>query len=218
MCSSLVLASCRSVEKQEVSDLKVEDVSKKEVEKKPDIKEDVVEEQEEPIEEVEVEEVKEEPVEESKEVKEEEIVGSIDDRNSTIGSIVNSLHSFDQPTLPRYEAIVKQLEKHHVSVDDTVKGPYGLYDVNENTNPSIVVAAISNGVSVAKTDFGYEITVKTRVGSSQFVDSVSYTATAIKSEIRKSNYRESEKDVKYHLNVSEDRQSASLTRVSGQWW
>lgn len=231
--SCIILASCSSGEKQVVNNITIDKPAKVEKSKDKKVKETNTEETEKTEEDTsasqetdtshsEEDNEKEETAKEDKPIdlveEELQINGNIDERSNEIANIVSQLHSFDQPTNERFDKLNHRLNQHGVILEDNVKGPYGLYDYSSGQHPDIVMAGLSNGYDVKKIDSGYEIVVRSRVGISQYVDSLQHTSSAIKSILRKSDYKSSEKEVIYHLNVSDDRNSATLTRVSDQWW
>lgn len=144
---------------------------------------------------------------------------TIDDNIYAIGELVESLNNFKNASNKAYENLKSQFAKYNVTLDDTVKGPYGLFDpISDGSKQSAVLAGITLDTNGQKNEAGYSFKNTIRVGQGAMNGSASATGGIIQKALRTDKYKDTNKEVEYQLDVSEDRKSATLKLVSGQWW
>lgn len=144
---------------------------------------------------------------------------TIDDNIYAIGELVESLNNFKNASNKAYENLKSQFAKYNVTLDDTVKGPYGLFDpISDGSKQSAVLAGITLDTNGQKNEAGYSFKNTIRVGQGAMNGSASATGGIIQKALKTDKYKDTNKEVEYQLDVSEDRKSATLKLVSGQWW
>ena len=144
---------------------------------------------------------------------------TIDDNIYEIGSLVESLNNFRNASNKAYETLKSQFAKYNVTLDDTVKGPYGIFDpISDGSEQSAVLAGITLNTDGQKNDAGYLFKNTVRVGQGAMNGSASATGGIIQKALKTDKYNGTDKEVEYQLDVSEDRKSGTLRLVSGQWW
>lgn len=230
LMSALILTACmKSDEKQQVAEIKISDVksSKKTESSSSSQVEEIEDEETEDVEEIQDSSVDNNTDSSSSESTDQvtnvetettSVVGTIHDRVQQIQLLVTKLHDFAHPSQSEFDKLEKEFTTHGVGIDPSIKGPFGLFDSGNGQPPSLVMTSIVINKTIEKTDTGYIIRVSSRVGTSPLVDSLSHTSQAIRKEIRQEKHASSQKDSEYHLNVSEDGMSATLVRVTDQWW
>lgn len=155
----------------------------------------------------------------SKDSKDSKDSATIDDNIYAIGELVESLNNFKNASNKAYENLKSQFAKYNVTLDDTVKGPYGLFDpISDGSKQSAVLAGITLDTNGQKNDAGYSFKNTIRVGQGAMNGSASATGGIIQKALKTDKYKDTNKEVEYQLDVSEDRKSATLKLVSGQWW
>lgn len=144
---------------------------------------------------------------------------TIDDNIYQIGELVESLNNFKNASNKAYENLKSQFAKYNVTLDDTVKGPYGLFDpISDGSKQSAVLAGITLDTNSQQNEAGYSFKNTIRVGQGAMNGSASATGGIIQKALKTDKYKDTNKEVEYQLDVSEDRKSATLKLVSGQWW
>lgn len=144
---------------------------------------------------------------------------TIDDNIYAIGELVGSINDFKNASNKAYENLKSQFAKYNVTLDDTVKGPYGLFDpISDGSKQSAVLAGITLDTDGQKNEAGYSFKNTIRVGQGAMNGSASATGGIIQKALKTDKYKDTNKEVEYQLDVSEDRKSATLKLVSGQWW
>ena len=144
---------------------------------------------------------------------------TIDDNIYAIGELVESLNNFKNASNKAYEYLKSQFAKYNVTLDDTVKGPYGLFDpISDGSKQSAVLAGITLDTNGQQNEAGYSFKNTIRVGQGAMNGSASATGGIIQKALKTDKYKDTNKEVEYQLDVSEDRKSATLKLVSGQWW
>lgn len=144
---------------------------------------------------------------------------TIDDNIYQIGELVESLNNFKNASNKAYENLKSQFAKYNVTLDDTVKGPYGLFDpISDGSKQSAVLAGITLDTNGQQNEAGYSFKNTIRVGQGAMNGSASATGGIIQKALKTDKYKDTNKEVEYQLDVSEDRKSATLKLVSGQWW
>lgn len=144
---------------------------------------------------------------------------TIDDNIYQIGELVESLNNFKNASNKAYENLKSQFAKYNVTLDDTVKGPYGLFDpISDGSKQSAVLAGITLDTSGQQNEAGYSFKNTIRVGQGAMNGSASATGGIIQKALKTDKYKDTNKEVEYQLDVSGDRKSATLKLVSGQWW
>lgn len=144
---------------------------------------------------------------------------TIDDNIYQIGELVESLNNFKNASNKAYENLKSQFAKYNVTLDDTVKGPYGLFDpISDGSKQSAVLAGITLDTNGQQNEAGYSFKNTIRVGQGAMNGSASATGGIIQKALKTDKYKDANKEVEYQLDVSEDRKSATLKLVSGQWW
>lgn len=144
---------------------------------------------------------------------------TIDDNIYAIGELVESLNNFKNASNKAYENLKSQFAKYNVTLDDTVKGPYGLFDpISDGSKQSAVLAGITLDTNGQQNEAGYSFKNTIRVGQGAMNGSASATGGIIQKALKTDKYKDTNKEVEYQLDVSEDRKSATLKLVSGQWW
>lgn len=144
---------------------------------------------------------------------------TIDDNIYQIGELVESLNNFKNASNKAYENLKSQFAKYNVTLDDTVKGPYGLFDpISDGSKQSAVLAGITLDTNGQQNEAGYSFKSTIRVGQGAMNGSASATGGIIQKALKTDKYEDANKEVEYQLDVSEDRKSATLKLVSGQWW
>lgn len=144
---------------------------------------------------------------------------TIDDNIYQIGELVESLNNFKNASNKAYENLKSQFAKYNVTLDDTVKGPYGLFDpISDGSKQSAVLAGITLDTSGQQNEAGYSFKNTIRVGQGAMNGSASATGGIIQKALKTDKYKDANKEVEYQLDVSGDRKSATLKLVSGQWW
>lgn len=144
---------------------------------------------------------------------------TIDDNIYQIGELVESINNFKNASNKAYENLKSQFAKYNVTLDDTVKGPYGLFDpISDGSKQSAVLAGITLDTVGQQNEAGYSFKNTIRVGQGAMNGSASATGGIIQKALKTDKYKDTNKEVEYQLDVSEDRKSATLKLVSGQWW
>lgn len=144
---------------------------------------------------------------------------TIDDNIYQIGELVESLNNFKNASNKAYENLKSQFAKYNVTLDDTVKGPYGLFDpISDGSKQSAVLAGITLDTNGQQNEAGYSFKNTIRVGQGAMNGSASATGGIIQKALKTDKYKDANKEVEYQLDVSGDRKSATLKLVSGQWW
>lgn len=144
---------------------------------------------------------------------------TIDDNIYQIGELVESINNFKNASNKAYEKLKSQFAKYNVTLDDTVKGPYGLFDpISDGSKQSAVLAGITLDTVGQQNEAGYSFKNTIRVGQGAMNGSASATGGIIQKALKTDKYKDTNKEVEYQLDVSEDRKSATLKLVSGQWW
>lgn len=144
---------------------------------------------------------------------------TIDDNIYAIGELVESLNNFKNASNKAYENLKSQFAKYNVTLDDTVKGPYGLFDpISDGSKQSAVLAGITLDTNGQQNEAGYSFKNTIRVGQGAMNGSASATGGIIQKALKTDKYKDTNKEVEYQLDVSGDRKSATLKLVSGQWW
>lgn len=144
---------------------------------------------------------------------------TIDDNIYEIGQLVESINNFKNASNKAYENLKSQFAKYNVTLDDTVKGPYGLFDpISDGSKQSAVLAGITLDTVGQQNEAGYSFKNTIRVGQGAMNGSASATGGIIQKALKTDKYKDTNKDVEYQLDVSEDRKSGTLKLVSGQWW
>lgn len=144
---------------------------------------------------------------------------TIDDNIYQIGELVESLNNFKNASNKAYENLKSQFAKYNVTLDDTVKGPYGLFDpISDGSKQSAVLAGITLDTNGQQNEAGYSFKNTIRVGQGAMNGSASATGGIIQKALKTDKYKDTNKEVEYQLDVSGDRKSATLKLVSGQWW
>lgn len=144
---------------------------------------------------------------------------TIDDNIYQIGELVESINNFKNASNKAYENLKSQFAKFNVTLDDTVKGPYGLFDpISDGSKQSAVLAGITLDTVGQQNEAGYSFKNTIRVGQGAMNGSASATGGIIQKALKTDKYKDTNKEVEYQLDVSEDRKSATLKLVSGQWW
>lgn len=144
---------------------------------------------------------------------------TIDDNIYAIGELVGNINDFKNASNKAYENLKSQFAKYNVTLDDTVKGPYGLFDpISDGSKQSAVLAGITLDTDGQKNEAGYSFKNTIRVGQGAMNGSASATGSIIQKALKTDKYKDTNKEVEYQLDVSEDRKSATLKLVSGQWW
>ena len=155
----------------------------------------------------------------SKDSKDSKDSATIDDNIYAIGELVESLNNFKNASNKAYENLKSQFAKYNVTLDDTVKGPYGLFDpISDGSKQSAVLAGITLDTNGQQNEAGYSFKNTIRVGQGAMNGSASATGGIIQKALKTDKYKDTNKEVEYQLDVSEDRKSATLKLVSGQWW
>ena len=155
----------------------------------------------------------------SKDSKDSKDSATIDDNIYAIGELVESLNNFKNASNKAYENLKSQFAKYNVTLDDTVKGPYGLFDpISDGSKQSAVLAGITLDTDGQQNEAGYSFKNTIRVGQGAMNGSASATGGIIQKALKTDKYKDTNKEVEYQLDVSEDRKSATLKLVSGQWW
>ena len=144
---------------------------------------------------------------------------TIDDNIYAIGELVENINNFKNASNKAYENLKSQFAKYNVTLDDTVKGPYGLFDpISDGSKQSAVLAGITLDTNGQQNEAGYSFKNTIRVGQGAMNGSASATGGIIQKALKTDKYKDTNKEVEYQLDVSEDRKSATLKLVSGQWW
>ena len=155
----------------------------------------------------------------SKDSKDSKDSATIDDNIYAIGELVESLNNFKNASNKAYENLKSQFAKYNVTLDDTVKGPYGLFDpISDGSKQSAVLAGITLDTNGQQNEAGYSFKNTIRVGQGAMNGSASATGGIIQKALKTDKYKDTNKEVEYQLDVSGDRKSATLKLVSGQWW
>ena len=155
----------------------------------------------------------------SKDSKDSKDSATIDDNIYAIGELVESINNFKNASNKAYENLKSQFAKYNVTLDDTVKGPYGLFDpISDGSKQSAVLAGITLDTTGQQNEAGYSFKNTIRVGQGAMNGSASATGGIIQKALKTDKYKDTNKEVEYQLDVSEDRKSATLKLVSGQWW
>lgn len=144
---------------------------------------------------------------------------TIDDNIDNISALVKNINDFHNASSKAYEKLKTQFAKYNVTLDDTVKGPYGIFDpISKGADQSAVLAGITLKTDMQKTDTGYTFVNTTRTGQGAMNGSASATGGIIQKALKTDQYKDSEKNVTYQLDVNPDGKSGTLKLVSGQWW
>ena len=144
---------------------------------------------------------------------------TIDDNIYQIGELVESINNFKNASNKAYENLKSQFAKYNITLDDTVKGPYGLFDpISDGSKQSAVLAGITLDTVGQQNEAGYSFKNTIRVGQGAMNGSASATGGIIQKALKTDKYKDTNKEVEYQLDVSEDRKSGTLKLVSGQWW
>lgn len=144
---------------------------------------------------------------------------TIDDNIDNISTLVMNINDFRNASTKAYEKLKTQFAKYNVTLDDTVKGPYGIFDpISKGAEQSAVLAGITLKSDTQKTDTGYTFVNTTRTGQGAMNGSASVTGGIIQKALKTDQYKDSEKNVTYQLDVNPDGKSGTLKLVSGQWW
>ena len=145
---------------------------------------------------------------------------NIDTEINNIASIIKKFNQFTNASMTVYNSNVDELLSYNVTVDnDTVKGPFGIFDpLVEGINQSTVLSGIVIEQKVERDGNDYIITNVSRTAQSQAGDNPANTGSYIMDELKKDEYSQYNRDVKYKLIVSENRLNAQLIRISEQWW
>ena len=208
-------AMTNSAKKQDVTQLKVDDSSKskdsKDSKKSKDLKDSK--------DSKDSKESEDKNSDDSKDSKDSKDSATIDDNIYAIGELVESLNNFKNASNKAYENLKSQFAKYNVTLDDTVKGPYGLFDpISDGSKQSAVLAGITLDTTGQQNEAGYSFKNTIRVGQGAMNGSASATGGIIQKALKTDKYKDTNKEVEYQLDVSEDRKSATLKLVSGQWW
>lgn len=145
---------------------------------------------------------------------------SIDTEINNIANMIKKFNHFANASMTAYNLNVDKLLSYNVTVDnDTVKGPFGIFDpLVEGINQSTVLSGIVIEQKVERDGNDYIITNISRTAQSQAGDNPANTGSYIMDELKKDEYSQYNREVKYKLIVSEDRLNAQLIRISEQWW
>lgn len=146
-------------------------------------------------------------------------ISTIDDNLTKILTEIKRFNSFNNASSNNYNDIVEKLKSLNVSVHESVKGPFGIFDpLADGTPQYVVLAGYLTNQSYESSETGYIITNIGRTAQTSVSGSVSSTGNKLLEVLGGSEYEYLNKEVKYQLNVSEDRMSAELIRISDQWW
>lgn len=145
---------------------------------------------------------------------------NIDTEINNIARVIKKFNQFANASMTVYNSNVDELLSYNVTVDNnTVKGPFGIFDpLVEGINQSTVLSGIVIEQKVERDGNDYIITNISRTAQSQAGDNPANTGSYIMDELKKDEYSQYNRDVKYKLVVSEDRLDAQLIRISEQWW
>lgn len=144
---------------------------------------------------------------------------TIDDNIDNISALVGNINNFRNASEKTYEKLKTQFAKYNVTLDDTVKGPYGIFDpISKGADQSVVLAGINLKTDKQKIDTGYTFVNTTRTGQGAMNGSASATGGIIQKALKTDKYNNVQKDVTYQLDVNPDGKSGTLKLVSGQWW
>ena len=219
-------AMTNSAKKQDVTQLKVDDSSKskdskdsKDSKKSKDLKDSKDSKDSKESEDKNSDDSTETGSKDLKDSKDSKDSATIDDNIYAIGELVESLNNFKNASNKAYENLKSQFAKYNVTLDDTVKGPYGLFDpISDGSKQSAVLAGITLDTNGQQNEAGYSFKNTIRVGQGAMNGSASATGGIIQKALKTDKYKDTNKEVEYQLDVSEDRKSATLKLVSGQWW
>lgn len=143
------------------------------------------------------------------------VEGGIHANINDIFRITKGVNRFTRAAEADYNQIVDNLSKFHVTVDPSVKGPFGVFDPDRLVFAGEIVNEKLNKVS----DNRYEIELEVRTGQSPIIDDdYDYTATAIQEALLDDSFNGYTRRVVYAVDVSEDGQSATMTRTTDNWW
>lgn len=144
---------------------------------------------------------------------------TIDDNINSIKKLVIGLNQFKNASNNYYNDLVNQFNSYNITLDDSVKGPFGIFDVMiDGTDQSTVLSGIVKESTVENQDNSYVFTNKALVGQGAVNGSLSDTGTIIQEALESGNYDNNIKTVQYRLTLSEDKKSGTLSLISGQWW
>ena len=145
---------------------------------------------------------------------------NIDTEINNIARVIKKFNQFANASMTVYNSNVDELLSYNVTVDNnTVKGPFGIFDpLVEGINQSTVLSGIVIEQKVERDGNDYIITNISRTAQSQAGDNPANTGSYIMDELKKDEYSQYNRDVKYKLVVSENRLDAQLIRISEQWW
>ena len=195
--------------KQQVTDLKINKSAKKEQSTDDDVK----------IKDKTSSETKDKASESSQVVDKKNQNKTIVDQLDEVKSLVASINDFQNASNKAYANLEEKFKEYHITLDASVKGPYGIFDpISESVNQSAVLAGITLDTKVAEKDGGYVFTNTVRTGQGNMNGSASRTGSVIRKALKTNEYASVQKEVKYKLELNEAKTEGTLKLVSEQWW
>ena len=139
------------------------------------------------------------------------------DNLEAIQEEIEKLNDFSNGTEDYWNGVRNSLkEKYGITVSDNTKGGFGIFDVSEGNQDSVLSAIITDIKYDKVSDKEVKFRVVTRTGRAGVVDGdVGYTAKEVREAIKKNGQ---DVTVDYQLNISEDGKTGELVWLAGNWW
>ena len=136
-----------------------------------------------------------------------------------VKNLVASINDFQNASNKAYTKLEEKFKEYHITLDSSVKGPYGFFDpISAGQDQSAVLAGITLDTKVDEENGGYVFTNTVRTGQGNMNGSVSRTGSVIRKALKTDKYASEQKEVKYKLELNENKTEGTLKLVSGQWW
>lgn len=201
------LNATNSNAKQQVTDLKIEKSAKKQTKESEPKKDDKTSETSSSS--------SQSSVSSSSETSTKNIVEQLDE----VKALVASINDFQNASNKAYTQLEEKFKEYHITLDASVKGPYGIFDpISEGVDQSAVLAGVTMDTTVEEKDGGYVFTNTVRTGQGNMNGSASRTGSVIRKALKTDEYKSSEKQVQYKLELNEAKTEGTLKLISDQWW
>lgn len=144
---------------------------------------------------------------------------TIVDQLDEVKALVASINDFQNASNKNYAKLEENFKAYHITLDASVKGPYGIFDpISEGVDQSAVLTGVTMDTTVEEKDDGYVFTNTARTGQGNMNGSASRTGNVIRKALKTDEYKSAEKQVQYKLELNEAKTEGTLKLISEQWW